>query len=379
MKKTSLMLAIGALLYGTSSYTRAVVSFDKIDAILSQLPVEDIVEPPEDGNSGADDPAGTDPFILPVNVTVDDSVPVHREHICNVSVQNAPKNNPSFQVDGEQMAKFPVTVFFGDGTSETVSWEAVPPNGSMKGVARGIIKEWFLAQKGDTWYRTNPWILHTATGVSIKKIVLEPINRYQRPVDQISYAFDIGGANRYKADPDPQHTPDSSNGRVIEIKKPPSPNVNFTAIYKNPVYVSGHTPDSPHDLYGILEINFTDADGIGGTTTIDVTDFAYIADTDCLPVEGVTIDSYQNGVVNFTLTGEGNAYIMQRCGTDDSSQVAGPFAVDYEDGGKEFSTTLTLQNGCYYSVENIADDGTLMGTVPLEGVSTNSNNEYYYE
>lgn len=84
-------------------------------------------------------------------------------------------------------------------------------------------------------------------------------------------------------------------------------------------------------------------------------------------------DSYQGGMVNFTLTGDGSAYIAERCGAG-SNLVAGPFAVAYRDGAVGFSTSLTSHEGCCYSVVNVADDGT-KNTVPLLGVSTNANNE----
>lgn len=392
MKKTSLMLAVGALLYGTSvTYTMASISFNKINDILNQLPVVETPDLDENDNS-LDLPTGTEPFTLPSNVTVDNSNPVYRYSVCTVNVG---KQFASFQVDGSQMAEFPVTVVFGDGTSETVKWEAVPPPDLMKGVARGIKKEWFLAEQGDTWYLNDPWILYTATGVSIKQILLEPINRYQRATDWMSYAFDIGGKERYTKG-DPQHTPDSSNGRVILIKRPPSPDVKFKAIYSEPVFISpdvgGHLPaadnigdgdpnnDTPHDLYGKLQINFVDNAGnpiaIGGTTAIGIPDFAYIADTDCLAVEEAVFNDYQNGELSLTLTGEGNIFIMQKCGVVES-RVTKLFSIELKDGGQELRTPLTLQNGCFYKVVNVNYDGTKR-TVPLKGISINDKNEYYH-
>ena len=380
MKKTSLILAISALLYGTSSTyaTAAPMSFAEIQAIVDSTIIEPVADVAEDDDS-LDTIQGTDPFTIPSYVSIDDSSPINRHGTCE----------QSFQVDGGEMAEFPVTVTFGNGDSQTVMWEInikspqeidfpneTPYTG---GVARG--EGWFLIQTGDTWYLDNPWILYTEADVSITKIKLEPITPVRN--GGLSYAFDIGGKDRYTTGA-PEHTLGSSNGRVINLKKPPSPRVKFEATYSNPVYIAGHTPTTPHphDLYGTLEIQFVDNNGnniaIGGTTAIDVVDFAYMADTDCLPVVSSNAQSYQDGQLTFTLTmsKEGSGYIAERCGID-PTLVAGPFTVEDGEGTVEFSTDLILQPGCYYSVVNVANDGS-MEAVPLEGVETNASNEYYH-
>ena len=361
MKKTSLMLAVGALLYGTSgTYAMAdVISIEEATQILSNLVIEPVNEPAENEDVGSI--LGTDPFTIPDYVTIDDSSPIYRTKMCD----------ESFQVDGGEMAKFRVTVTFGDGGTETVDWEinpaspiqvADPPTETefTGGWARGT--GWLLAETGDTWYTTSPWVLYTDTNVTITKIRLEPINPIRN--GGLSYAFDIGGKERYTEDA-PEHTIGSSNGRVITMKSPPSPRplVKFKATYSNPVYIDGHVDvaGKPHDLYGTLEIQFVNNQGnniaIGGATAIDVVDFAYLADTDCLPVTQILATSNETGF-DITLTGEGLMVVGKAC--DDGT--TGSYAYDVPRDNLEISVPSTaLTAGCCYSFTD--ENGS---EIPLE-------------
>jgi hypothetical protein len=329
MKKTSLVLAISALLYGTSgTYTFAI----DLDTILSQIDTQTANEPSEDAPV-PDGSTGTDPFTLPTNITVDDSVPINKQGMCDTS----------FQVTGDIMAEFPVTVVFADGGSDTVMWTKF----GAYGYALGTNNDWLLVQTGDTWYTTNPWVLYTDENVSIKQVVLEPIQRKGKR----SYAFDIGGKQLLTGGK-PEHTPDAANGRPIVRKDPPSPKVAFTAVYSNPVYTNAHNeiqtdPPGSHDLYGTLTINFKNP--VSGTEALGYLSFAFIADTDCLPVEGVEVNSYKDGILDFTVAGDGAVAVIK-----DGNPTGQKFDVsrDMDGGIKNFQIPFDPQPGsCYYMMD----------------------------
>ncbi|BAP57253.1 hypothetical protein THII_2956 [Thioploca ingrica] len=407
MKKTSLLLAVGALLYGASgSYAIAEEEIslypgmpeEQLMSILDQvvIPPSDVPEIAEDAPvSGDVSPAGLDPpQKLPLNVSVaatpsstpspldptDTSEAVHKPAMCDPN---------SFPVNGAEMKGILVEVAFADGTTSSARWQTTSPTGGeARGTGFALGKGWVLAQRDDTWYTNHPWILFTTK--DIKQIVIHALD--VKPPKGRVYAFDIGG----KLPRAPvsggittlEHTEGAARGRFISLASPAT--VKFTAIYSDPVYVDpAHLPPPPgvlpndgntaipgggtpkHDLYGTLEINFAPA--IKGTVLLTDPSFRFVADTDCLPVKEAKFDSYQGGMVNFTLTGDGSAYIAERCGAS-SNLVAGPFAVAYIDGAVGFSTSLTPHESCCYSVVNIANNGT-QNTVPLLGVSTNANNE----
>jgi hypothetical protein len=397
MKKTSLMLAIGALLYGAAgSYAFAddvtlspEMSPEAVNAFLDTIPppAEENVIP--ENAPALDQPGGLDPAqALPGNVSIVNNTVIKKPAMCS----------PSFQVNGAEMAGILVTVTFGDGSTQSGRWIA---GIGTRGYASGT--GWILAEMGDTW--SGQWMLFTAKDVSIKKIVIHALD--VKPGKGRVYAFDVGGKlPRAPANAAPEHTPGSARGQFINQTVPTTPRI-FTATYTDPVYTNAHgtTPPSKidstaiplippygtgdphanrvpkHDLYGTLTIDFITpppptpptSTAIGSATPIGVIDFAYIADTDCLPVKEAKVSSYQGGMVNFTLIGDGSAYIAERCGAS-SNLIAGPFVVAYSQGAVGFSTSLTPQSGCCYSVVNIADDGT-ENTVPLLGVNTNTDNE----
>jgi len=405
MKKTSLLLAVGALLYGASgSYTLAEEEIslypgmpeEQLMAILDQVVIPDSNKPeemPEDApDSGGASPAGLEPAQpLPPHVSIaatpsSTPSPLKPSDMSQKVIKPAMCNPDSFTVDGAEMKGILVEVAFAGGGTDSARWQPTSPTGGSTpnppiGYALG--KGWVLAQTGDTWYTYNPWILFTTKPIT--QIVIHALD--VKPAKGRVYAFDVGGKQRDGSFL--EHTKDAARGRAFTLKPPP--NVTFEAIYSDPVYVNrpfnshdhpnsnpdtdgdaavapGHIPT--HDLYGTLTINFKPS--VVGVSLLDPA-FRFVADTDCLPVKEAKFDSYQGGTVNFTLTGDGSAYIAERCGAG-SNLVAGPFAVAYRDGAVGFNTSLTPHEGCCYSVVNVADDGT-KNTVPLLGVPTNANNE----
>jgi hypothetical protein len=267
------------------------------------------------------------------------------------------------------MADFPVSVSLNDITVDTATFQQLTPD---SGIAIG--DGWLLYQSGNTW--TKRWCFVTER--PIDDLVLNPFARPGKP----KYAFDIIFTPTHSDEPDTG----SAKGWAITDGK-----VKFKATYSNPVFVDGHPvvnngnsrlldlweSNVPHihDMYGKLKIEFDEP--LEGAVDLGE-NFIFRADTDCLPVEASEAKSYQNGQLTFALTmsKEGSGYIAERCGVD-PTLVAGPFTVEDGEGTAEFSADLTLQPGCYYSVVNVADDGS-MEAVPLEGVETNASNEYYH-
>jgi hypothetical protein len=411
MKKTSLLLAIGALLYGAAgSYALAddvvtlspemtseeVIAF--LDTIVFPAEEEGISEDAPD--SGVAVPTGLVPAQpLPSNVyiaatTPPDSTPTPLVpgDTSQEVIKPAMCNPNSFPVNGAEMEGILVEVLFADGTTGSDRWKATSTTGG-EAVGFALGTGWILAERGDTW--NNQWVLYTTK--AIKQIAIKALN--VAPPKGRVYAFDVGGKlPRAPAPASPEHTKGAARGQAFALKYLPA-GVSFTATYSDPVYVNppnnthwhpglvsnvltndtdGNLARGPgdiptHDLYGTLVIDF--APSIVGATLIDPI-FKFIADTDCLPVKEAKVESYLGGMVNFTLIGDGSAYIAERCETKTNYNfVAGPFAVAYNQGAVGFSASLTLHAGCCYSVVNVADDGA-ENTVPLLGVPPTMNNEY---
>jgi hypothetical protein len=349
MKKTSLVLAISALLYGTSS---VYVLAD--DVVLSDFITETggLIDSTVSLPEGFDDPQP-----LPLNVAVAKSdepiILSERVKMCN----------PSFAVNGSAMAEFPVTV---DG--ELGTW-----NGSTVTGTGWKLK---LPPK-DSW--NSAWELTTDEGIVVTSILLEPFKR--KNADQMKYVFDIGGKfPRFPAAREPyEHTPLSARGQFIIQRTPSEPKPIFTATYSYPVYttylptpadpVGGHglSTDSTnillddssvdrvptHDLYSTLEINFEE----GVADLLFDPGFKFVADTDCLPVEAVAINSYKDGILDFTVAGDGAVAIIK-----DGEQTGLRFEVsrDIDGGIKNFQIPFDPQPGsCYYMRdENTGDEMT---------------------
>jgi hypothetical protein len=346
MKKTSLVLAISALLYGTSwTYVLADAESDQIQDYLNNTPEN---APYLDGTSGFD-PAQN----LPKNVSVVNDGAIYRKSLrmCD----------PSFTVNGPAMAEFPVTV---NGSSVGVWMD----NRTVKGTG------WTLKLPiGDTW--NSAWELTTEAGTVVTSILLEPFKR--QDADKMKYAFDIGGKIPRAPLPngdslaDHDHTPDSARGQFIIQRTPDEPSPIFTATYSGPVYTGDHgdTSDSigipfysddpnasrvpTHDLYSTLEINFEE----GVADLLFDPGFKFVADTDCLPVEAVAINSYKDGILDFTVAGDGAVAIIK-----DGEQTGLRFEVsrDIDGGIKNFQIPFDPQPGsCYYMRdENTGDEMT---------------------
>ncbi|NJO14206.1 MAG: hypothetical protein HC877_00175 [Thioploca sp.] len=353
-EKTSLVLAISALLYGTSSVY--VLAEDEL--FLPGIFAEDGEGPIDDSLNL---PAGFDEAQpLPGNVAISNDNPIDRDSIrmCN----------PSFAVNGAAMAEFPVTVNDGLGV-----WNGSTVTGPG----------WTLElPPADSW--NSAWKLTVDPGTVITSILLEPFLR-QAP-DGKWYAFDVGGKRpSYPAERSLyEHTPDAARGQFI-VKRPSGSLPKFTAAYSGPVYTKKHddnvlgsafvTPgDSTaiqltpafggtgpvkaadriptHDLYSTLKIEFPD--GLTGDVEIDPS-FGFVTDTDCLPVSRVEIDSYENGILNFNLAGDGAVVIVK-----DGNPTDLRFEVSLDDGVKTFSEPLSPQAGsCYYMMdENTGDEMT---------------------
>jgi hypothetical protein len=348
MKKTS-MLVTAAILFGASSTYVLAEEFNiypgmsdkeimdilaQVDPILETEPMiaEDVVD-----NSTSDLMGSDNPPPLPSYIKVDDSKPVNKPSLC--------PNHPPFFMTGAEMAQFPVTVTFGGTTPPspaTVPWQVFGISG---GKAVGI--GWMLVEVGDTW--TNQWRLYTT--VPITQIKLELLKKVGSPKG----VFDIRGPRPFP----PEHTPGSAKGRPITQTLPVPPPVIFTAVYSEPVLIPGHGtgtsvggtwPEPQHDLYGTLTINFNKP--VKGLEKLPA--FTFLADTDCLPVQEVTLNSYNGTTLNFTVVGEGAVSIMERSKDGVSlTAVQGPFTVDRGDGQKTFTTQFTPQNGFCYSMMDV--------------------------
>ncbi|BAP57757.1 hypothetical protein THII_3460 [Thioploca ingrica] len=342
MKKTS-MLVTAAILFGASStYVLAEefniypgMSDEEINAILAQvdpvLETEPIIAEDAVDNSTSEPMGSNKPAPLPSYITVDDSKPVNKHSLC--------PNHPPFFMTGAEMAQFPVTVTFAGGGTEKIMFKS-------PGTAAGT--NWMLVEVGDTW--TNQWRLYTT--VPITQIKLELLRKVGSPKG----VFDIRGPRPFP----PEHTPGSAKGQPITQKLPVPPPVIFTAVYSEPVLIPGHGtgtsvggtwPETQHDLYGTLTINFT-APALGLRKLPAL--FNFLADTDCLPVQEVMLNSYNGTTLNFTVVGEGAVSIMERAKDGVSlTAVQGPFTVDRGDGQKTFTTQFTPQSSFCYSMMDV--------------------------
>jgi hypothetical protein len=375
-------------LYGTSNVYALEIDENLTDNqildIIAQMPdIPESTDPQEAEDAGINDNGsvagtqGLDPAQpLPGNVSVINDTPVKFPKMC-------PK---SFPVNGNEMAKFPVTV--NGGTP--VWWKEIlnTTGGQAKKYLVAVGKGWILVQKDDTWYKANPWRLFTT--VPITSIVLEPLlrNTVNDPVgNKRVYAFDVGGKRPTAPTPvkDYEHTPGSARGQFI-IQSDSSPKVDFTATYSDPVDIAApggkhvlgdYTPipltpqyGGPdikpppsriptHDLYGTLTINFDPA--IKGTATIKGLSFAFVADTDCiLPVVGASV--YSNLL---TLFGEGLVYVKETNQSGSYSLMPTPFEVA-KDGVNTFDVSDLISNlqadHCY----SLVNEGSLETNIPLE-------------
>ena len=357
MKKTSLLLAMGALLYGASgSYALADIYPDMSDQEIIDVLVankcitipnnadvdtaattEELDVPPED--NVIDVTAAQDP--PPANIWVDDSDPVvHMGQFCG------------FSPTGANMANFPVSVNGGTGSAIFVPFSL--PN---SGVAVGI--GWLLFEAGDTW--NHKWCL--VTEIPITDIVIDPLARTGPGPEK--YAFDI------IYEPTHSNAPVGGSQRGWGISRTSPPEVTFEATYSRPVVVGNHpdVPENPpienlrdrwnrvgaantHDMYGTLKIEFKDpALGLVELPTF----FTFRADTDCLPVQEVLLNSYDGTTLNFTVVGEGAVAIT----TTDGAVVQGPFVVGRGDGSANIVTQFTPQAGLCYVMADV-DTGKVM-------------------
>jgi hypothetical protein len=371
MKKTSLLLAIGALLYGTTN----VYALPEITPNMSNQDILDAIKDCPGVTSAADltaEEAGAEDAVFdvtaadplpppPANIWVDDNDPVHMQEFCG------------FKPTGGVMADFPVSVNNGTSSATFKSFAEVPNSGIAIGAG------WLLFQQGDTW--DQKWCL-VSEGMSITDIKIDPLSRTGPGPEK--YAFDIIK--------DPTHSNEDVGGS--QRGWPVVGNAVFTATYSQPVLVGNHPSDifppvSPftvetllarwnregqdhtHDMYGTLEIKFKKP--VSGSVDLPAL-FTYRADTDCLPVRQGEVISYDPEtstlVMNILAENDGLAAIMQRC-DDDVSMVAGTFELN-GDNGNTITTSLPLESSCCYSLVDVDSQNP----VPLLGVTTNANNEY---
>ncbi len=386
MKKTSLLLAIGALLYGASgSYALAdyrTMSDDEIMKVLIDrgciadpnapdgvTAVDELNVPPE-GEVIQGDVTAAKQNPPPSNIWVNNDNPVNMSQFCG------------FRPTGFNMAKFPVIVNGGNPVM-------FGPFTATSGIA--IAADWILFEDGDTW--NHKWCL--VTEIPITDIVIDPLSRTGPGPEK--YAFDI----IYE----PIHSGNIIDGsaRGWGITQQASPKVTFKATYTRPVFVPNvpnvpngngdpfHSPppfppvgnllaiwnaadnkDDIHDMYGTLKIEFEDpALGLVELPTF----FTFRADTDCLPVNQGEVLSYNPDTgdlaMNIIADKDGLAAIMQKCG-DDVSMVAGPFDLTgYNDN--TVTTSLQLKPDCCYSLRDLDSSRN----VPISGIGviTNANNE----
>ena len=385
MKKTSLLLAIGALLYGTSgSYALAedidfsAMSPEEINAFLDTIdfPAAEEGIPEDAPDSGGDQIDGLQPApALPQHVyiaatssnTPTPLVPGDTSEEVIGSAMCGP-NPESYVVDGAKMEGILVEVKFVDGPTDTDSarWETIGATGGGAGdVGAALGHGWILAEKNDTW--NHQWLLYTTK--AIKQIAIKALN--VSPVKIVDgkkkvYTFDVGGKQR---DSFVQHTDGAARGRAFALKVS---NAAFDkATYSDPVYVNppdhnmntdGNAAVDPgeiptHDLYGTLVIDFKDS-GIIGAAEMKVPVLGFIADTDCiLPVTGAVYSANQ-----LTLYGEGLVYVS----ANGSLLQDFPAFEVMKDGVNTFDVSdviAKLKAGSCYSLVN---EGALGTNIPLE-------------
>lgn len=402
MKKTSLLLAIGALLYGTSgSYVLAedvdfsAMSPEEINAFLDTIdfPAAEEGIPEDAPDSGGDPINGLDPpQALPPNVYIAATPsntptpldPDDRSEEVIGSAMCGPKPE-SYVVDGAEMEGILVEVLFADGiTTDSARWETIGATGGGAGdVGAALGHGWILAEKNDTW--NHQWLLYTTK--AIKQIAIKALNVFPAKIDDSTgkekkkvYTFDVGG-KQHDGTFD-QHTDGAARGRAFALKLS---NPAFDkATYSDPVYISGEDPVGPvhppvepkdgntakngnaadvsdrvptHDLYGTLVIDFKDG-GIIGAAEMKVPVLGFIADTDCvLPVIGAVYSANQ-----LTLYGEGLVYVS----ANGSLLQDFPAFEVMKDGVNTFDVSdviAKLKAGSCYSLVN---EGALGTNIPLE-------------
>ena len=362
MKKTSLLLAVGALLYGASDVYAIPLTDQEILDILEEYGVlaaadaVSVVTEEEKGDSGDSQSDGdVTATAIPPNVFVDDSDIVRMSKFCG------------FQPTGAEMANFPVSVNGGPAVIFKDFSGVIPNSGIAVGPGPGPgIWDWLLFEQGDTW-DAKWWLI---TKIAITSIKIDPLSRTGPGAHK--YAFDIIHRPTHSDEDDGG----SQKGWAI-TQEPPSPPVGFTATYSRPVLVNGHpndlngNPPGPHDMYGTLTIDFT-APALGLIKLH--TFFTFRADTDCLPIKEGQVVSYNQEtstlVMKILAENDGLAAIMQRCDKDVSS-VAGPFELTGENGNT-ISTSLKLKSDCCYSLMDLDS----LETVKLLGVNTNADDEF---
>ncbi|BAP57255.1 hypothetical protein THII_2958 [Thioploca ingrica] len=338
MKKIIMLFAAAIFLYGAPNvYAETKIhpgmSVDEIKAVLEEHGIS--LAPPPDSTTDIAEDAATPSTVdqsqaLPPYVKVDNSNPVHTTGPCS------PPPSPSFSVTGWDMGfimgPFPVTAVTNQLSSpETVNWVAVGPPAWKAGVAVG--DGWLLFEQGDTW--NNNWWIITDANVVVSSIKIDAWNK-------------IGGSNKHAVFDiihGPIVTPGSANGLPF-TKVPPGWPTNTNVVYSTPVL------GTPNDLYGVMTINFPS--GFSGAAPLGGF-LMFKADTDCMPVQEVLLNSYDGTTLNFTVVGEGAVAITK----EDGSVVQGPFVVERGEGQNTFTTQFTPKaNSCYVMTD--IDTGTVM-------------------
>jgi hypothetical protein len=366
MKKTSLMLALGALLYGTSgTYVLADIhpgmTNAEIEAVLAEncndpnidIDVPSALDVAEDADIAL--PAATQPP-PPSNIWVDDSSKRHMGHFCG------------FSPTGANMADFPVSVSLNDITVDTATFE---PLGMDSGIAIG--NGWLLYQSGDTW--SQKWCLVTER--PIDDLELNPMARPGKP----KYAFDIIFWPTHSDELDTG----SQKGFAVAGKT-----AKFKATYSLPVLVGDHTNDlapggipyenlldrwnrvgeaNTHDMYGKLKIEFDKP--LEGAVDLGE-HFIFRADTDCLPVREAKLDSYDanSGIVNLTLLGSGLSYIQESCPGEQPSAIPG---ATFDVQGRSLVSAVVMPiSGCCYSLVDV-DTGQNVRLLGVDGAGNGTD------
>jgi len=173
-------------------------------------------------------------------------------------------------VNGAEMAGMEVTVYFGNGTSETVTWSAT---GAESGAAIG--SDWSLSQSGDTLNQPGvlpAWTLSNLTGFTITRFTIDAW--------VAKVFFDV----MLESVPDSVGTPGSGQGR------PFTDDGTLNIITTWDIYGGSATPqqsaeNTPHvtylnNLYGAPDL-FGGLDVVLGSTGLaSNSSFRFVIDTD---------------------------------------------------------------------------------------------------
>jgi hypothetical protein len=344
MKKIIMLLATAILLYGAPNvYAETKIhpgmSVDEIIAVLEEHGLLDQIDTPVSvEKEDATTPSTNTDQSQSLNYTVDNSNPVHTDGPCT------PPPSPSFSVTGADMGNimgtFPVTATGMPFITNTVNWVALPSTPPLPQAGVAVGNGWMLLENGDTW--NNNWWIITQTGVFVTSIKIDAWHNG----GNIKHAvFDIING--------PEVTPGSANGLAFN-RGSPATWTNFSgAVYSTPVLLGAGPVPAGHDLYGTLTINFLNGNGFSGAAPLGGF-LMFKADTDCMPVQEVLLNSYDGITLNFTVLGEGAVAI-----TTDGSVVQGPFIVERGEGQNTFITQFTPKaNSCYVMTD--IDTGTVM-------------------